>query len=163
MAQQLKTKYINVIPGQLFCRQYKTKFLLETDLLHLWSRQSSICYRYWQWINWMSNTEEKAPINWHFTCQLTRIYQNFKEQYFRSIKSTSWLSWTADCWTWMSWLGSTRQCKKNWKRHHIQNQSNFLPWYLINGLECTVQNILISLNTFIWNQKSRWNISKTCS
>ena len=39
----------------------------------------------------MSNTKEKAPINWHFTCQLTRIYENFKEQYFRSIQSTSWL------------------------------------------------------------------------
>ena len=37
----------------------------------------------------MSNTKEKAPINWHFTCHLTRIYGNFKEQYFRSIKSTS--------------------------------------------------------------------------
>ena len=45
-------------------------------------------------------------------------------------------------------LGCTRQCKKNRKEHHIQNQSKFLPWYLINGLECTVQNILISLNTF---------------
>ena len=40
-----------------------------------------------------------------------------------------------------------RQCKKNRKQHHIQNQSKFLPWYLINGLECTIQNILISLNT----------------
>ena len=39
----------------------------------------------------MSNTKEKAPINWHFTCQLTRIYENFKERYFRSIQSTSWL------------------------------------------------------------------------
>ena len=47
----------------------------------------------------------------------------------------------------MSWLGCTRQCKKNRKQHHIQNQSKFLPWHLINGLECTVQNILISLNT----------------
>ena len=31
MAQQLKTKNINVVPGQLFCRQCKAKFLLETD------------------------------------------------------------------------------------------------------------------------------------
>ena len=37
----------------------------------------------------MSNTKEKAPINWHFTCQFTRIYENFKEQYFRSIESIS--------------------------------------------------------------------------
>ena len=50
---------------------------------------------------------------------------------------------------WMSWLGCTRQYKKNWKQHHIQNRSKFLPWYLINGLACTVQNILISLNTLI--------------
>ena len=47
----------------------------------------------------------------------------------------------------MSWLGCTRQFKKNRKQHHIQNQSKFLPWYLINGVECTIQNILISLNT----------------
>ena len=31
MAQQLKTKNINVVPGQLFCSQCKVKFLLETD------------------------------------------------------------------------------------------------------------------------------------
>ena len=35
MAQQLKTKNINVVPGQLSCRQYKAKFLLETDSLYL--------------------------------------------------------------------------------------------------------------------------------
>ena len=37
----------------------------------------------------LSNTTEKAPINWNFTCYFTSIYQNFQEQYFRSIKSTS--------------------------------------------------------------------------
>ena len=31
MSQQLKAKYINVVPGQLFCRQCKAKILLETD------------------------------------------------------------------------------------------------------------------------------------
>ena len=34
MAQQLKTKNVNVVPGQPFCRQCKAKFLLETDSLH---------------------------------------------------------------------------------------------------------------------------------
>ena len=34
MAQQLKTKNINIVPGQLFCHQCKAKFLLETDSLH---------------------------------------------------------------------------------------------------------------------------------
>ena len=34
MAQQLKTKNINVVPGQLFCRQCKAKFLLERDSLY---------------------------------------------------------------------------------------------------------------------------------
>ena len=33
MAQQLKTKNINVVPG-LFWRQYKAKYLLETDSLY---------------------------------------------------------------------------------------------------------------------------------
>ena len=53
-------------------------------------------------------------------------------------------------------LLETVQCKKNGKQHHIQNQSKFLTWYLINGLECTVQNILISLNTlFELHMKSK--------
>ena len=34
MVQELKTKNINVVPGQLFCRQRKAKFLLETDSLY---------------------------------------------------------------------------------------------------------------------------------
>ena len=34
MAQQLKTKNNNVVPGQLFCCQCKAKFLLETDSLY---------------------------------------------------------------------------------------------------------------------------------
>ena len=34
MVQQRKTKSINVVPGQLFSRQCKTKFLLEIDSLH---------------------------------------------------------------------------------------------------------------------------------
>ena len=34
MAQQLKNKNVNVIPGQLFCRQCKAKFLLDTDSLY---------------------------------------------------------------------------------------------------------------------------------
>ena len=34
MPQQLNTKNINVVPGQLLCRQCKAKFLLETDSLH---------------------------------------------------------------------------------------------------------------------------------
>ena len=34
LAQQPKAKNINVVPGQLFCRQCKAKFLLETDSLY---------------------------------------------------------------------------------------------------------------------------------
>ena len=33
IAQQLKVKNINVVPGQLFCHQCKAKSLLETDSL----------------------------------------------------------------------------------------------------------------------------------
>ena len=32
-AQLIKTKNINVVPGQLFCHQRKVKFLLEGDSL----------------------------------------------------------------------------------------------------------------------------------
>ena len=34
MAQQLKTKSVNVAPGQILCRQCKAKFLLETGPLY---------------------------------------------------------------------------------------------------------------------------------
>ena len=34
MAQQLKIRNINAVPGQLFCDQCKTKFLLETGALY---------------------------------------------------------------------------------------------------------------------------------
>ena len=34
MAQQLKAKNINVVPGHLFCHQCKAKFLLGTDSLY---------------------------------------------------------------------------------------------------------------------------------
>ena len=67
---------------------------------------------------------------------------------------------------WMSWLSYKSQWRKNLKQYHIQNQSKFLPWYLINGLKCTVQNILISLNTLFelhMKSKSRWSIGNTCS
>ena len=151
MAQLLKTRNINVVPGQLFSCQCKAKFLLETDSLYWLSRCISIHYRYWQWIHWMSNTNEKTPMK-----KLTRIYENFKEKYFSSIQSTSWkiesliliikMIWRRK---WITCLCYTRQWKKNQKQHHIQNKSKFLHWYLINGLECTVQNILMSLNTLL--------------
>ena len=38
MDQQLKTKIINVVTGQLSCRQCKAKCLLETVSLYWWSR-----------------------------------------------------------------------------------------------------------------------------
>ena len=108
--------------------------------------------------NEFTDTKEKARINWHFTCQLTHIYEKFKEKHFRSIQSACWLLkiqslilvikviWKRK---WKTSLGCTRQCKKNLKQHHIQIKSKFLPWYLINGLECTVHNILMSLNTLL--------------
>ena len=34
LAQQLNSKNTNVLPGQIFCRQCKTGFLLETDSLY---------------------------------------------------------------------------------------------------------------------------------
>ena len=42
MAQQLKTKNFHVVPRQLFCRQCKAQFLLETDSLYWWSNKAQI-------------------------------------------------------------------------------------------------------------------------
>ena len=41
------------------------------------------------------------------------------------------------------------------KQNHIQIKSKFLPWYLVNCLECTVQNILIPLNALFEHMKSK--------
>ena len=52
------------------------------------------------------------------------------------------------------------------KTASYSEQPKFLPWYIINGLEYAVQNILMSLNTLFelhMKSKSRRNISKTCS
>ena len=35
------------------------------------------------------------------------------------------------------------------KTASYSEQTKFLPWYLINGLGCTLQNILMSLNTLL--------------
>ena len=61
-AQQLKTKDNNVVPVQLFCRQRKAKFVLQTDSQYWWSRWISVCDRYWQWIHWISNTKEAYKV-----------------------------------------------------------------------------------------------------
>ena len=125
MAQQLKTKNVNVVPRQPFCRQCKARFLLETDSLHWWSRTI-----------FQKHTKYKLTA-WKIKSLILMIKMLWKKK-------------------WMTWLGSTRECKKNWKQHHIQNKSKFLLWYLINGLECTVQKILMSLNTsFEFHMKSK--------
>ena len=123
----------------------------------------------------MSNTKEKAPVKWYFTCQLNHIYENFKSNILEAYKVQ------ADCLkdsesdsydknameekvNDLFRLHETMQEKL--KTASYSEQSKFLPWYLINGLEYTVQNILMSLNTLFElhvKSKSRRNISKTCS
>ena len=71
IAQQIKTKNINVIPGQLFCRHCKAKFLLETRT-HCNDDEDKV-----QSVTDTDNefTECQTPrkkLNWHFTCQSTR-------------------------------------------------------------------------------------------
>ena len=87
MIQQLKIKNINVVPGQLFCRQCKVNFFLETDSL-LTALMSKINFNLLQILT-MNLLNFKHQRNWHFICQLTKVYESFKEQYFRSIQSTS--------------------------------------------------------------------------
>ena len=62
MAQQLKTKNSNVVPGQLFCRQCKTKLLLKTDYcIDDQNKFQSVADTDNEFTD--TNTKEKAPIN----------------------------------------------------------------------------------------------------
>ena len=108
------------------------------------------------------------PANIHLWKLERAIFQKHKKYKLSVWKIPSLILMIKMIWKrkWLTWLGCTRQCKKNWRQHHIQNKSKFVTWYLINGLECTVQNILMSLNTLFelrMKSKSRWNFSKTCS
>ena len=47
------------------------------------------------------------------------------------------------------------------KQHHIKNKCKLLPWLLIYGLECTVQNILMLLNTLLEPHMKQDYISKS--
>ena len=62
----------------------------------------------------------------------------------------------ADAYLWSLWTFKYEGEKNDHKQHHIQTKFKYLPWYLINRLQCTVQNILMSLNTlFELDMKSK--------
>ena len=95
-------------------------------------------------------------MNWPFTCKVTRIYENFKsntsEEY--KVQVDCFKDWESDSYDKKDIKEKVNDLvrlheamQENWKQHNIQNKSKFLPWYLMNGLECTVQKILMSLNT----------------
>ena len=154
MDQQLKIKNINVAPGQLFCRQCKAKFLLETDSLNWCDNEFTEC----QTPRKKLQSIGISPVSLHSFMKTLKsdISVAHKTQVDCLKDADVWFSWYKMIRKrkWMTWLGFKSYCKKNWKQHHIQNK--FLPWYLINGLECTVQNILISLNTlFELHMKSK--------
>ena len=59
---------------------------------------------------------------------------------------------------WMSWLGCTRQCKKDWKQHHIQNQSKFLlqQWLTLFAFVALIKMLccLLMQWTETWHTKT---------
>ena len=73
MAQQLKTRKINVIPGQLFCRLCKAKFLLETESLYWWpDKVQSATDTNNEFIEYQTLRKKLqsigiSPVTWHFT------------------------------------------------------------------------------------------------
>ena len=99
-----------------------------------------------------------SPVNLHafmktLESNISKAYKVQVAWKFHSLILMINMMWKRN---WMTWLSSARQCKKNWKQHYIQNKSKFLPWYPINGLEFTVQNIWMSLNTlFELHMKSK--------
>ena len=74
ITQQLKTKNINVIPGQLFCRQCTAKFLLGTQS-HCIDDEGKVQYvtDTHNEFNECQTPRKNAQIYWYFTCQFTRF------------------------------------------------------------------------------------------
>ena len=115
----------------------------------------------------MSNTKKKAPISWHFTCQPTRIYETFKEQYFRNIKvqvncvnnsgSDSYdKNDMQEKVNVLVRLHETMQEKLNAASYSEPIESRLTLVQTLNGLEYTIQNILLNLNTlFKLHMKSK--------
>ena len=78
----------------------------------------------------MSNTKEKAPINWHFTCQLTRIYdKNDMKQKVNDLVTLH------------------KAMQEKLKTSSYSEQIQILTLVPDTCIECTVQNILMSLST----------------
>ena len=100
----------------------------------------------------MSNTKEIVPVSWHFTCQLTRIYENFKSNISDAYK--------VQC-DFLKDSESDSYHKNDMKERVIDfvrlqeimqeklKTSSYSEQIKAFTLvpECTVQNILMSLNT----------------
>ena len=109
----------------------------------------------------MSNTKEKAPIYWHFTCKTTCIYENFNSNISEAYKVQ------VDC---LKDSESDSYDKNDMKEkvndlvrlHEAMQEKLKRASYseqiqiLILVPECTVQNVLMSLNTlFELHMKSK--------
>ena len=85
MAQQLKTKNINVVPGQLFSRQCKDRIFVRDTLTVLMIKINFNLLQILAMNSLNVKHQGKSSNQLVLTCQFTRIYENFKERYFRSI------------------------------------------------------------------------------
>ena len=123
MAQQLKNKNINVLPGQLFLCQYKAKYRLtilmikiKFNLLQIMT-MNSLNVKH-QGKNWLQSTGI-SPISLHaFMKTLTRaIFQKYAKYKLTVWKIQSLIFMINMIWKrkYMTWLGCTR--------HHIQSKS----------------------------------------
>ena len=127
LAQQLKTKNVKVVPRKLFCRQCKAKSLLETDSVIDTGNEFTEC-----------QTPRKK-------LQSIGISPASLNAFMKTLKSDI----SEVCKVQVDYL-------KDSESDYIQSKSKFLSWYLINGLECTVQYILMSLKTlFELHMKSK--------
>ena len=123
----------------------------------------------------MSNTKEKTPINWHFTCQLTRICESLKSNISEAYKVQGDYLRDSDSDSYdknemkekvndLVRLHEAMQEKLKAASYSEQIQiltlvpdkwSQMYCWEYFNVFEYLVE--------ITWNQKCRWNISKTCS
>ena len=132
----------------MFCPQCKAKFLLETDSLYWWSM-------YLLQVLTMDSRNVKHQGNGsNQSCQVARINENFKKQNVRSIQSPSWLFERFR--VWFRVLIIKMIWKRKWIRLHLalreklKTASDSKQIQILTLVpECTVQNILTSLNTLL--------------
>ena len=173
MAQQLKSKAINVVPGQISFRQCEAKFLLETDSLYWGSKFESATDTNNEFIECQTPKKKLqsiciSPVSLH--ASMKTLKRNISEAYkvqgdylkdseFDSHNRNDMEEKLND------FIRLHKAMQEKLKAASYSEQIQILTLVSDNGLKCTAEyfNVFGYIVKITWNQKFRWNISKNCS